>query len=402
LKKNLRIKRIQIGIGIAIFIVAGFFGYLIGHQNLVFERTLRPRIVNKELYKPRDLDFSLFWDTWNKVTGSYVGNFDSQKMLYGAMKGMVGAVGDPYTYFMDPTETKAFSDELSGQFSGIGAQLDVKDNVITIVAPLAESPAEKAGLKPQDQILKINGTDTNILTIDQAVSMIRGDENTKVKLVIMRKGWTDSKEFEITRAKITVKSVNWQMKDDNIAYISIGQFGDDTTPLMQQAAKEIADKKPKAIILDLRSNPGGYLNSSVDVTSFFVKKGSVVVREKDKNGHVTEEKTSLDPILKDYKVIVLVNGGSASAAEITAGALQDLNDSVLIGEKTFGKGSVQGLEELKDGSTLRVTIAHWFTPKDRAIDKQGIEPDIKVIISEDDIKAGHDPQLDRALEEVKK
>ncbi|AKM82037.1 TPA: S41 family peptidase [Candidatus Berkelbacteria bacterium] len=402
MKKNLRIKRIQIGIGIAIFIVAGFFGYLIGHQNLVFERTLRPRIVNKELYKPRDLDFSLFWDTWNKVTGSYVGNFDSQKMLYGAMKGMVGAVGDPYTYFMDPTETKAFSDELSGQFSGIGAQLDVKDNVITIVAPLAESPAEKAGLKPQDQILKINGTDTNILTIDQAVSMIRGDENTKVKLVIMRKGWTDSKEFEITRAKITVKSVNWQMKDDNIAYISIGQFGDDTTPLMQQAAKEIADKKPKAIILDLRSNPGGYLNSSVDVTSFFVKKGSVVVREKDKNGHVTEEKTSLDPILKDYKVIVLVNGGSASAAEITAGALQDLNDSVLIGEKTFGKGSVQGLEELKDGSTLRVTIAHWFTPKDRAIDKQGIEPDIKVIISEDDIKAGHDPQLDRALEEVKK
>lgn len=401
-KKNLQSNRFLITSAVIIFIVAGFLGYVLGHQNLVFESNLKPKIKNTELFKPRSVDFSFFWDVWNQVTSSYVGNIDTQKMLDGAIHGMVSAIGDPYTYFMNQTESKDFASELAGEFSGIGAQLDVKDNIITIVAPLADSPAGKAGLKPLDQVLKIDDKATSEMTIDQAISLIRGEAGTKVKLQIMRNGWNEPQDFEIKRAKITVKSVNWKVEDGNIAYISIDQFGDDTTTLMQQAAKEISQKKSKAIVLDLRNNPGGYLQSSVDVSGLFLPKGSVVVKEKNKDNQVTEEKTTTDPILNNYKIYILVNGGSASAAEITAGALQDLSNAVLIGEKTFGKGSVQNLQPLANGATLRVTIAHWFTPKDRAIDKVGITPNIEIKLTDEDIKANLDPQLERALQEARK
>lgn len=400
--KHLKSNRFLIVSAVVIFLVAGFFGYILGHQNLKFEHNLKPVIANRELFKPRNIDFSVFWDVWNRVSANYVGEIDTQKMVDGAIKGMVSAIGDPYTYFMDKTESQNFAADLAGEFSGIGAQLGVKKDIITIIAPLQNSPAEKAGLKPLDQVLKVNNADTSKMTVDKAVSLIRGDKNTKVTLQIMREGWSEPKDFEITRAVITVKSVRWEMKDGNIAYIAIDQFGDDTTDLMRKAAAAIVLKKPKAIILDLRNNPGGYLQSSVDVTGLFVPKGTVVVKEKNKAGEANEDKTIGDPVLKDYKIYILVNGGSASAAEITAGALQDINGSILIGEKTFGKGSVQNLEELADGATLRVTIAHWFTPKDRAIDKVGIEPSINIGLSEDDAKANRDPQLDRALEEARK
>lgn len=378
-----------------------FFGYVVGHQNLKFEKNLKPVIINRELYKPRTVDFSLFWDVWNKVTAKYVGTEDPQKMLYGAIKGMVSSIGDPYTYFMDPAETKNFSEELSGQFSGIGAQLDLKDDKITVVAPLSSFPAEKVGLKAQDQIVKIDSTSTEGMTLNEAVTLIRGDKGTKVTLSVLRNGWDAPRDFVITRDTIIVKSVNWEMKGD-VAYISISQFGDDTTNLMQQAAKEISDKKPKSIILDMRNNPGGYLNSAIDVSSLFLKSGSVVVKEKNKDGSQDVQTTTLASTLSGYKVYILVNGGSASAAEITAGALQDLDGAILIGDKTYGKGSVQELENLSGGSTLRVTIAHWFTPKDRAIDKVGIEPDITVGLSDADASAEKDPQLDRALLEANK
>ena len=388
----------------AVLIVVGiyFFGYVTGHENLKFEKNLKPTLVNRELYKPRQVDFSFFWDVWNKVTKEYIGAVDTQKMTEGAIKGMVDAVGDPYTVFMSADESKSYAESLSGQFSGIGAQLDQKDGQIIVVAPLSGTPAEKADLKPQDIILKIDGQLTDEMSIDIAISKIRGPEGTQVTLSILREGWSEPKDFTIERAKITVKSVNWEMKDGNIAYISINQFGDDTTDLVKQATREIADKKPKAIILDLRSNPGGYLQSAVDVSSLFVKKGSVVVKEQYKDNRIEEQFTTLDPILVDYKVYILTNGGSASAAEITAGALQDINGSTLIGEKTFGKGVVQDLEELKGGATLKVTIAQWLTPNGRTINKEGLKPDIEVVLSEDDAKAGRDPQLDRALVEAGK
>lgn len=398
--ENKKVTKIVSSVLIAVGIY--FFGYVTGHENLKFEKNLKPNLVNRELYKPREVDFSFFWDVWNQVTTKYVGNVDTQKMTEGAIKGMVDAVGDPYTVFMNADETKNYAEGLSGQFSGIGAQLDQKDGQIIVVAPLAGTPAEKADLKPKDIILKIDNVSTDKMSIDEAIGKIRGPEGTEVTLNIMREGWSEPRDFTIKRAKITVKSVNWEIKNGNIAYISINQFGDDTTDLMAQAVNEVKAKNPKAVILDLRSNPGGYLSSAVDVSSLFVKKDSIVVKERYKDNHIDEQFTTLDPVLGDLKVFILINSGTASAAEITAGALKDLNGSVLIGEKTFGKGVVQELEELKGGATLKVTIAEWLTPNGQTINKEGLKPDIEVVLSEDDAKADRDPQLDRALVEAGK
>ena len=393
-----KISKIPKILGLIIFaLVFYFLGYLVGHQNLIFEKNYKPVIANKELVKPRTVDFSIFWDVWNKVTEKYVGTVDYQKMVYGAVKGMVDSLGDPYSAFMEPSVTKNFMEDLSGEISGIGAELDLVDNKLIVISPIAGSPAEKAGLKPQDQILKINDESTDGMALDVAVSKIRGKAGTKVNLTISRSGQSQPQTLEITREKIQIKSVKWEIKSDNVAYIQISQFGDDTSDLMQQAAKDINAKHPKAIVLDLRNNPGGYLDKAVDVASLFMPSG-VVVQEKDKNGNITEEKTTLEPILQSYKVIVLVNGGSASASEIVAGALQDAGRATLVGEKTFGKGSVQDLENLPGGATLRITVAKWLTPKGRAIDKVGLEPDVKITLSQDDAQAGRDPQLDKAFE----
>lgn len=382
-------------------IIFYFAGYLVGHKNFAFEKNYKPKIINKELFKSRTVDFSLFWQAWNTVTEKYVGTPDYQKMIYGAISGMVDALGDPYSSFMEPSATKSFMDELSGSISGIGAEIEKKDGNLIIVAPLDSSPAQKAGLLPQDQILKIDDENTTNLDLNQAIDKIRGKAGTKVTLSIMREGWEAPKDFTITREKIIIKSVKWQIRDDNIAYIEVSQFGDDTTDLLQTATKEIDVKKPKAVILDLRSNPGGYLDAAVDMASLWMDSGSVVVQEKNKNGSIDELKTTLDPILKNYKTIVLINKGSASASEIVAGALQDAGRAIIVGEISFGKGSVQELEPLNDKSTLRVTVAKWLTPKGRTIDLIGITPDITIALTEADHNAGKDPQLDKALELAK-
>lgn len=385
---------------IAVIFIAVFFyfaGYLVGHKNLVFENNYHPTIINKELLKPKTLDFSIFWDAWNKVNSKYVGNVDEQKMIYGAISGMVSSLNDPYSLFMEPGATKSFKEDLSGEISGIGAKIDQKDNKILIVAPLADSPAERAGLKPQDQITKIDGLSTEGMALNDAIEKIRGKAGTKVTLTIVRANEL-AKDYQITRETFKVKSINWQMKPGNIAYVEISQFGDDTVDLMNQAAKEIDAKHPKAIILDLRSNPGGYLEGAVDIASLF-SQDQVVVQEKYKDGHVDKEKTiKTDPLLEKYRTIVLVDGGSASAAEILAGALEDWGKATLVGEKTYGKGSVQELEDLPGNATLRITIAKWLTPKGRTIDGTGLTPNIKVGISTADQNTGRDPQLDKAME----
>lgn len=395
-------KKISIIIGLLwVAIIFYFVGFLIGHKNLVFEQNYQPKMANLELKQPGSVDFSVLNQAWQTITEKYVGTYSPQKLVYGAVKGMVGALGDPYSSFLEPTENNQLRQDLSGQFEGIGAELSQKDGRIIIIAPLAETPAEKAGLKPQDKILEINGQDTANMTVDDAVSKIRGAAGTEVTLLVDRAGFTTPRKFKITREKITVASVKWEMLGD-IGYIKISQFGDDTSDLAQKAAKELVQKQPKAIILDLRNNPGGYLDSSVDVASLFVTPGSVVVKEQYKDGHKEELKTTFEPILQKYKVVVLVNEGSASAAEIVAGTLQDLRGATLVGQKTYGKGSVQELNNLDTLAVLRLTVAKWLTPKDRAIDKEGIKPDIEVKSTEQDQEQGQDPQLDKALEIIGK
>jgi len=393
-------KIIKIISTIIIVLVLFSAGYLVGHKNLIFEKNFRPVLANRELFKPRSVDFGIFWQAWNQIQEKYVGEADQQKMVYGAISGMVQSLGDPYSLFMEPGFSKTFLEDLSGEIQGIGAEISLKDNKLVVISPLSGSPAERAGLKPNDQIVKIDDNLSDGLLLEEAISKIRGPSGSKIKLWITRDSWSEPKLFEIKREKITIKSVEWQIKADNIGYIKISQFGEDTTKLAKQAAQEFKNKNVKAVILDLRHNPGGYLESSVEVASLFMREG-VVVKEKYKDGHIDEEKTTQAPILAQEKLIVLIDGGSASASEIVAGALQDTGRARLIGEKTFGKGSVQNLENLGHDATLRLTIAKWLTPKDRVINGHGIDPDIKVELTENDIQNNRDSQLDKAMELAK-
>lgn len=387
---------------ISLIIVIGIYyvGYAVGHKNLVWENNYQPKVLGVSTDKPKDIDFSLFWDAWDILKGKYIGVLDTQKMVYGAISGLVESSGDPYTMFMDPDDAKRFSEDLQGSFDGIGAELENKNGLLVVVAPLQDSPAEKVGLKANDIILKIDGEDVEKMTFPSAIAKIRGEKGTKVKLGILRPENRKELELEVTRNTIVVKSVKWEEKQGNL-YIKISQFGDDTTDLMKQAAQYSIDKNYPGIILDLRNNPGGYLESAIDISSLFLDNEKTVVTEQNKQGEKKIFKTTLTPILKNKKLAILVNNGSASASEILSGAMQDDNRATLVGEKTFGKGSVQSLEKLKDGSEIKVTIAKWLTPTGKAIDGEGIKPDIEVKLTDDDLKNNRDPQLDKALELIK-
>jgi carboxyl-terminal processing protease len=361
-------------------------------------------ILNKEKipgYLSKDVDFNLFWQVWNLVKKEYVHQpVQDTKLFYGALAGIVAALGDPYSVFFDPETAQKFQQELQGTFEGIGAEIGIKDNQLTIIAPLPDTPAEKAGLKAGDKILAINGQDTSGMALDYAVSLIRGPKGTDVTLTVWREGWEKEKEIKITRDKIESVSVKWEMKGD-IVYLEINHFNEDTRERVNQAVNEILLKNPKGIILDLRNNPGGFLDTAVDVAGEWIE-NDVVVIEQDQSGEKNAQKSSGLARFQNLKTVVLINEGSASASEIVAGALSDYGKATLVGKKTFGKGLVQNLESLSDGSAVKITVSEWLTPKGRQIDKEGIAPDVDVDLTEEDYNAGRDPQLDKALELLNK
>lgn len=348
------------------------------------------------------LNFSLFDQVYQSIKQKYVDQPKSNTGLeYGAIKGLVAGLGDPNSNFMDPDETKAFQENLDGKFSGIGVELAVKDKALTIVAPLPSSPGDKAGLKAGDIILAIDGVNTSTLTLDAAVQKIRGPEGSEVALLVARKGEFDGKSFKVKREQIDVKSVTNSVREDGIGIIDIARFGEDTASLVGKAAAEFTSKHVKGIVLDLRGNPGGFLEASVDVAGNFLAKDQVIVSEEFGDGSKQEYRSSGTATLKDIPLVVLVDEGSASAAEILAGALRDYGRAKLVGTKTFGKGSVQELQSLSQGTSLRLTVAKWVMPKGGKIDHVGIEPDVKVEITQADLDAHKEPQLDKALELVK-
>ncbi|NCC70340.1 S41 family peptidase [bacterium] len=321
---------------------------------------------------------------------------DYEKMLDGAIYGMVEALEDPYTLYFNEELTEAFEESLSGSFSGIGAEVGIKDDLITIVSSLPNTPAKKAGILPGDVIMKIDGEDTYDMTLDHAVSKIRGEKGTKVLLTIYR----DSEELdiEIKRDIINIDSVTFEKKD-NVGIINLITFNDKTTDSFTKIVKNIKnDPEINSIILDLRGNPGGYLHTSIDIASFWIENG-IVVTEKGKDNSKTIHTAFGDPVLKDYPTIVLINQGSASASEIVAGALKDHKKAILVGNKTFGKGSVQEYAYLNDNNTsLKITVAKWFTPSDINIDEEGISPDFEVDYTLEDFNSNVDPQLNKAFE----
>jgi carboxyl-terminal processing protease len=350
----------------------------------------------------QDADFNMFWDVWNLAKGQFVDQpVSDRELFYGALNGMVAGLGDRYSTFFDPEEAQAFNDELDGSFFGIGAQIGLdKDGFITVIAPLPETPADKAGIKAEDHILAIDGVDTSGMTVDEAVKRIRGEKGTTVKLLILPKGSEEPKTVEIVRDEIKVKSVTWEMRDDKIAVISVSIFNEDTGPLFRDAVTELMKQNPKGLILDLRNNPGGLLDEATELAGYWMDGKPAVMEE------VRGERSSLiahgHNELADMPTMVLVNGGSASASEILSGALQDYHFALLVGEKTFGKGSVQEYHNLPDGSAVKITVARWLTPAGRSIDKEGIMPDEVVPYTIEDLHAERDPQLQKAVDLLKK
>ncbi|MFA5793244.1 MAG: S41 family peptidase [Candidatus Gracilibacteria bacterium] len=349
------------------------------------------------------LSMGLFWDVWQTIQSDYFDyqEVDAQSQVYGAIAGLVSALDDPYSEFMDPTETTEFNNSLNGELEGIGAELTVKDGKLVIVSPLKNSPAELAGLLPGDHIFLINGDPTSEMTIFDAVMAIRGEQGTDVTLTILRGESGEPLEFTITRQEIQVESVELTYIEEagkNIAHLSIYQFGDDTTNEFTKAVQDIELKSPDGLILDLRMNGGGYLDVSIEMLSEFFKEEVTAVIVKHKNEISETMNTSGGGQLTEIPMVVLIDAGSASASEIVAGALQDYARAKIMGEQSFGKGSVQELSNLSDGSSLRLTIAKWFTPNDRTIDELGITPDIVIEMEPPTDENQEDLQLNTAVD----
>ncbi|HEX3095866.1 MAG TPA: S41 family peptidase [Patescibacteria group bacterium] len=400
-------KKWVLGALVIFIVVGGSFrlGYVSGKKGYNFN-TKSFEITGQE-GAPQNVDYGLLWQALKIVQDKYIDSsqIDQQKVLYGAIRGAIAAAGDDYTSFFDPQTLNDFKTELQGSFSGIGAEIGKQSDNIVIIAPLDDSPAKKAGLRSKDIIVKIDGVSTSDMAVDEAVNKIRGPEGTVVTLTIFRDGATATTDIKITRQTIAVKSVKWSYKDVNgkkVAVINISRFGDDTKDLFDQAVADIQKTKPSAIVVDLRDNPGGYLDTAVDVASHWLPQGTLIVKEAHSEKDVTTYNSNGSNELGGIKTVVLINSGSASAAEILSGALKDNGKAQLIGEKSFGKGSVQELVPLGKDSAVKVTIAKWITPGGQNLNHNGLDPDIKVELSDTDLQAGKDPQLDKALDEVSK
>ena len=348
------------------------------------------------------------WESYSKIQEKFVNpeEINTEKIIQGAISGMVNSLGDPYTTFLNPDNTKKFLEDVSGRFDGIGIEIGKKDNQLQVISPLEGTPAKEADLRPDDKILKIDNTFTTDISIDDAVNLIRGKKGTKVVLTIFRDGWESPKEIEIIRDTIEIPSLKLEFKDfqngEKFAYLKLYQFSEQAGFDFSKASIEIINSPAKGIILDLRNNPGGYLEVSQDIAGWFLKVGDTVVIEDF--GDKKEQKfyrSNGNARLLEYPIIVLINKGTASASEILAGALRDNRGVKLVGEKSFGKGSIQELERLTDGSVLKITIAKWLTPKGELIADKGLEPDITIEMTDEDYKEKRDPQLDKAIEILK-
>lgn len=384
-------------------------GFLAGRQN--YQISLQSGRITFTSQTPlnKPVDFSLFWEVYDTVQKNYYdkSKIDGQKILYGAIQGMVGSLGDPYTSFLTPDQNKEVKAELAGTYEGVGIQLGYKENKMVVIAPLDGTPAKEAGVKAGDRIVKIGDKPTETLTLPDAVSLIRGSAGTKVTMTFLREGASEAYTVELTRAKIQIKSVEFTDKGNGVGLLKLSRFADNTNTEWSAAVDQAVSAGSKAIILDLRDNPGGYLQSSVFVASEFISSGVIV--KQDTAGKVRDFSVSRTGRLLDIPIIVLINKGSASASEIVAGALQDYGRATLVGEQSFGKGTIQEVEDVtcekKENTvcpSLHLTTAKWLTPKDRWLNGAGgLKPDVAVELKDADFKAGLDPQMDRAIEIAK-
>lgn len=384
-----------------------FFGWTLGAAGYEWNLRLNPPTLTVENKTPPSstINFSLLWDVLERINKDFLFKpLDGQKLLYGAISGLVRALGDPYTSFLTPEENAEFRQELEGKYEGIGAELGIRNDQLIIVAPLDGSPAEAVGVKAGDKILEIEGVSTRGISISEAVAKIRGEAGT-VSTLTLQRGEGKSFVAKITRAEIAVKSVEYKEKESGIFYLRVSRFGEGTTEEWDKAVSEIRQqtansKQLTGIVLDLRSNPGGLLSGAVYLASEFISSGTVVIEEGGDGSRQTLRATSTknSHAFVGVPVVVLVDEGSASASEILAAALRERVRAKLVGETTFGKGTIQDAEDLSDGTGLHLTVAKWLTPSGKWINGTGLKPDFEVALTDEDLNAGRDPQLDKAVE----
>lgn len=349
-----------------------------------------------------EVDFSLIKDAWDLIHKKYVGikDVDDQILIIGAVRGMVDSLGDPHSAFFNSEETEDFLTDVSGRFDGIGIEITLRDGVLAVIAPLKDTPAYRAGIRAGDKIVKINGKSTDNIILEEAVSRIRGPRGTQVILTIKRDSSSEVIDIPIIRDEIKVSTVEWELVNDKIAYIEIRHFSEPTAKDFSQIVQEVLKSNADRIVLDLRNNPGGFLDSAIEIAGWFLPKNSLVVKEEALEYGKREHKSSGSALLKDFPIVILQNEGSASASEILAGALRDNKKIVIIGEKSFGKGSVQSLESLQGGTSIKLTVAKWITPSGQYINEKGIEPDIYVEAKLEDLENDIDKQKEKAIEKI--
>lgn len=389
-------------VALAVIIAASFWqGFNYGRNQT--KNIVITGVSNIEDQTGGKADFSIFWQAWKLIEDNYLKNdeVNFENRVYGAVQGLVKSLDDPYSEFFSPTDSKKFQEDVSGSFGGIGAELGIRKNELTVVAPLKDTPASRAGILAGDKILQVNSSSTQNVSLDQAIKWIRGKPGTEVKLLIFREGWEKPEEFTIIRDTIVIPTLDMEMKEGDIAYVRLYSFNANAPRLFAGAALTALGQKSKGMILDLRNNPGGYLDVAVDLAGWFLKPGTLVVSEESRFGVEEELRARGSGILKDMPLVILINQGSASASEILAGTLRVNNGVKLVGEKSFGKGTVQKILDLKDGSSLKITVAHWVLPNGQILEDKGLDPDIEVKMTEDDVKNKKDPQLDKAIEIIR-
>ena len=353
--------------------------------------------------QPEKVDFSLFWEIWQILENRHVDSRDAEKLptaeerVEGAIQGLIRSFGDPYTVFLPPEDKKQFDEDVSGSFGGVGMEIGLENDILTVISPLSGTPADRAGILSGDKIIEVDGESTAGMSVEQAVRIIRGEKGTEVVLTIFREG--EESEIPIIRDIISIPTIDTELDDSGVFIIKLYNFSEQAPTLFRQAMREFSSSRADKLVIDLRGNPGGYLGAAVDIASYFLPAGEIVVSEvRADGGGQTFRSRGYGPIDEDIEIVVLIDRGSASGSEILAGALADHNRATLIGGKTFGKGSVQELMPIGRDSSLKITIARWLTPSGDSISEGGLTPDIEVEFNQEAREAGEDPQMDRAIE----
>lgn len=382
-----------------VMVLVAVSSFVMGARGSEWLATATSADQNQKL--PPSLNYAELDAVYDVLRSNYAGDLSAQDLLNGAKEGLVKATGDPYSEFFTAEEAEKFFSSLDGEFSGIGAELGMRDDRLTVISTLDGTPARQSGLKAGDAIIQVNDQSTQDWSITKAVTNIRGKKGTTVKLTVLRGG--EVKTFNITRADIENPSVRSEIIAGNIGVISISRFSDkDTVELAREAAQRFKQQGVQGVILDLRGNGGGYVQAAQGVAGIWIEGGKVIVEERADGETIETLRAQGEPILDDMPTAVLINGASASASEIVAGALKDYGIATLVGQTSFGKGSVQQIVAVPGGGQLKVTVAKWFTPNGNNINGEGITPSVKVKLTEEDVNAGRDPQRAKAVEILKR